>query len=102
MNVGQDASQDISDGSSVTPIASSMNNVDERVPYDSARPHPFLYYLLGFGSSGLIGSAIFWLFRAYFYGEWLNQVFPSVLLLVGALGAGFLFAKFILRKKRIR
>ena len=102
VNVGQDASQDISEGSSVTPIAGSMNNVDERAPYDSPRQHPFLYYVLGFGSSVLIGSGIFWLFRGYFYGEGLNQVLPSVLLLVGSLGAGFLFAKFILRKKRIR
>lgn len=102
VNVGQDASQDISDGSSVTPIAGSMNNADERVPYGSPRPHPFLYYVLGFGFSSLIGSGIFWLFRGYFYGEGLDEVLPSALLLVGSLGAGFLVAKFILREKKIQ
>lgn len=102
VNVGQDASQDILDGSSVTPIAGSMNNGDERVPYDSHCPYPFWYYVLGVGFSVLIGSAIFWLFRGYFYGEGMNQVLPSAMLLVGALGVGFLSAKFILRKKKIR
>lgn len=41
VNVGQNASQDIADGSSVTPIAGSMNNVDERVPSDKLPPASF-------------------------------------------------------------
>ena len=47
VNVGQDASQDISDGSSVTPIAGSMNNADERAPYDSHSPASFFVLCAG-------------------------------------------------------
>lgn len=75
-----------------------MNNPDERVQRRSGSFTTALYYVVGSIISAAILFAGMQIFRDYFYGEGLNKVIPSLLLLFGSLAIGFSSAKWIMKK----
>lgn len=75
----------------------SMNNDDERVSDNHSFTHMLLFYIIGFLVSAIIGFGVFKLFQDYFYGEALNQAFPSLALFAGSLISGFFISAVILK-----
>lgn len=61
--------------------------------------HTGLYYVVGIVISAVIIFASMQIFHDYFYGEGLNKLLPSaILLLLGSLAIGFFSAKWIVKK----
>lgn len=75
-----------------------MNNPDEQVHHRSSTLTTVIYYVVG----GIISAATVFvgmqIFHDYFYGEGLNKLLPSLLLLFGSLAVGFFCAKLIMKK----
>lgn len=101
VNVGQDADKNSLDSAEPMHTGGSMNNDDERVSDNKSFTHMLLFYIIGFLVSAIIGFGIFKLFQDYFYGEGLNQAFPSLALFVGSLIIGFLVSTVILKKLKL-
>lgn len=101
VNVGQDADKNSLDSAEPMHTGGSMNNDDERVSDNNSFTHMLLFYIIGFLVSAIIGFGIFKLFQDYFYGEGLNQAFPSLALFVGSLIIGFLVSTVILKKLKL-
>jgi len=99
VNIGQGASNKF-DGPNLTHSGGSMNNPDERVNQGSSSLTTALYYMVGSIISALILFAGLQIFHDYFYGEALNKVIPSLLLLLGSLAIGFVCSKVIMKKFR--
>lgn len=75
-----------------------MNNPDEHVHHRSSSLTTGLYYVVGSVLSAGIIFAGMKIFHDYFYGEGLNKLVPSLLLLLGSLAIGFFCAKWIVKK----
>ena len=75
-----------------------MNNPDEQVHQRSSSLTTAIYYVVGSIFSMLIIFAGMQIFHDYFYGEGLNKLLPSLLLLFGSLAIGFVCSKLILKK----
>ena len=75
-----------------------MNNPDEHVHHRSSSLTTGLYYVVGSVISAGIIFAGMQIFHDYFYGEGLNKLVPSLLLLLGSLAIGFFSAKWIMKK----
>lgn len=101
VNVGQDADKNSLDSAEPMHTGGSMNNDDERVSDNNSFTHMLLFYIIGFLVSAIIGFGIFKLFQDYFYGEGLNQAFPSLALFSGSLIIGFLVSTVILKKLKV-
>lgn len=101
VNVGQDADKNSLDSAEPMHTGGSMNNDDERVSDNNSFTHMLLFYIIGFLVSAIIGFGIFKLFQDYFYGEGLNQAFPSLALFAGSLIIGFLVSTVILKKLKL-
>ena len=97
VNIGQGANNKF-DGPNLTHSGGSMNNPDEHVHHRSSSLTTGLYYVVGsFISAGIIFAGM-QIFHDYFYGEGLNKLVPSLLLLLGSLAIGFFSAKWIMKK----
>ncbi|WP_035051186.1 hypothetical protein [Carnobacterium pleistocenium] len=101
VNIGQDADKNSLDSAEPIHTGGSMNNDDERVVDNSSLTHMLLFYIIGFLMSGIIGFVFFKLFQDYFYGEGLNQAFPSLLLFAGSISIGFFISSIILKKLKL-
>lgn len=97
VNVGQDADKNSLDSAEPMHVGGSMNNDDERVSDNNSFTHMLLFYIIGFLVSAIIGFGVFKLFQDYFYGENLNQAFPSLALFAGSLISGFFISAVILK-----
>ena len=97
VNIGQGANNKF-DGPNLTPSGGSMNNPDEHVHHRSSSLTTGLYYVVGSVISAGIIFAGMQIFHDYFYGEGLNKLVPSLLLLLGSLAIGFFSAKWIMKK----
>ena len=97
VNIGQGASNKF-DGPNLTHSGGSMNNPDEHVHHRSSSLTTGLYYVVGSVISAGIIFAGMQIFHDYFYGEGLNKLLPSLLLLFGSLAIGFFCSKLILKK----
>ena len=97
VNIGQGASNKF-DGPNLTHSGGSMNNPDEHVHHRSSSLTTGLYYVVGSVISAGIIFAGMQIFHDYFYGEGLNKLVPSLLLLLGSLAIGFFSAKWIMKK----
>lgn len=97
VNIGQGVSNKF-DGPNLTHSGGSMNNPDEQVHHRSSTLTTVIYYVVG----GIISAATVFvgmqIFHDYFYGEGLNKLLPSLLLLFGSLAVGFFCAKLIMKK----
>ena len=97
VNIGQGANNKF-DGPNLTHSGGSMNNPDEHVHHRSSSLTTGLYYVVGSVISAGIIFASMQIFHDYFYGEGLNKLVPSLLLLLGSLAIGFFSAKWIMKK----
>ena len=97
VNIGQGANNKF-DGPNLTHSGGSMNNPDEHVHHRSSSLTTGLYYVVGSVISAGIIFAGMQIFHDYFYGEGLNKLVPSLLLLLGSLSIGFFSAKWIMKK----
>ena len=97
VNIGQGANNKF-DGPNLTHSGGSMNNPDEQVHPRSSSLTTLLYYVIGIVISAAIIFAGMQIFHDYFYGEGLNKLLPSLLLLFGSLAVGFFCAKLIMKK----
>lgn len=97
VNIGQGANNKF-DSPNLTHSGGSMNNPDERVQRRSGSLTTIIYYVIGCIVSSLIVFAGMQIFHNYFYGEALNKVIPSLLLLLGSLAIGFICSKLIMKK----
>ena len=97
VNIGQGANNKF-DGPNLTHSGGSMNNPDEQVHHRSSSLTTGLYYVVGIVISAVIIFASMQIFHDYFYGEGLNKLVPSLLLLLGSLAIGFFSAKWIVKK----
>ena len=97
VNIGQGANNKF-DGPNLTHSGGSMNNPDEHVHHRSSSLTTGLYYVVGSVISAGIIFAGMQIFHDYFYGEGLNKLVPSLLLLLGSLAIGFFSAKWIMKK----
>ncbi|WP_320163981.1 hypothetical protein [uncultured Trichococcus sp.] len=97
VNIGQGASNKF-DSPNLTHSGGSMNNPDERVHHRSSSWTTVLYYVIGIVISAAIIFAGMQIFHDYFYGEGLNKLLPSLLLLLGSLAIGFFCANLIIKK----
>ncbi|MDB6354489.1 hypothetical protein PH235_13070 [Trichococcus sp. K1Tr] len=97
VNIGQGANNKF-DGPNLTHSGGGMNNPDEHVHHRSSSLTTVLYYVVGSVISAAIIFAGMQIFHDYFYGEGLNKLLPSLLLLLGSLAIGFSSAKWIVRK----
>ena len=97
VNIGQGANNKF-DGPNLTHSGGSMNNPDEHVHHRSSSLTTGLYYVVGSVISAGIIFAGMQIFHEYFYGEGLNKLVPSLLLLLGSLAIGFFSAKWIMKK----
>ena len=97
VNIGQGANNKF-DGPNLTHSGGSMNNPDEHVHHRSSSLTTVLYYVVGSVISAAIIFAGMQIFHDYFYGEGLNKLLPSLLLLLGSLAIGFFSAKWIVKK----
>ncbi len=97
VNIGQDADENSLDSAEPMHVGGSMNNDDERVSDNNSFTHMLLFYIIGFLVSAIIGFGVFKLFQDYFYGENLNQAFPSLALFAGSLVSGFFISAVILK-----
>lgn len=75
-----------------------MSNPDEHVRHRSSSLATVLYYVVGSVISAAIIFVGMQIFHDYFYGEGLNKLLPSLLLLLGSLAIGFSSAKWIVKK----
>ncbi len=75
-----------------------MNHPDERVQHRNSSLTKALYYVVGSIISAAIIFAGLQIFHDYFYGEGLNKVLPSLILLLGSLAIGFFCAKRIVQR----
>lgn len=77
----------------------SMNNSDEKSSSsgNSSFLHTVLFYAIGFGLSVAFMFTGLWLFNDYFYGEGMNELWPSAVLIIVSFGIGFLISKLILK-----
>lgn len=101
VNVGQNADKNSLDGIKPSHTGGSMNNEDERVSDNNSLTHMVLFYIIGFLLSAIVGFGFFKMFQDYFYGEGLNQAFPSLALFGGSLIIGFLISGVILKKLKV-
>ena len=97
VNIGQGANNKF-DGPNLTHSGGSMNNPDEHVHHRSSSLTTGLYYVVGSVISAAIIFAGMQIFHDYFYGEGLNKLLPSLLLLLGSLAIGFFSANWIVKK----
>ena len=97
VNIGQGANNKF-DGPNLTHSGGSMNNPDEHVHHRSSSLTTGLYYVVGSVISAGIIFAGMQIFHDYFYGEGLNKLLPSLLLLLGSLAIGFFSANWIVKK----
>ena len=97
VNIGQGANNKF-DGPNLTHSGGRMNNTDEKVHNRSSSLTTGLYYVVGSVISAGIIFAGMQIFHDYFYGEGLNKLVPSLLLLLGSLAIGFFCAKWIVKK----
>jgi hypothetical protein len=97
VNIGQGASNKF-DSPNLTHLGGSMNNPDEQVHHRSGSLTTVLYYVVGSVISAAIVFAGMQIFHDYFYGEGLNKLLPSLLLLFGSLAVGFFCVKLIMKK----
>ena len=97
VNIGQGANNKF-DGPNLTHSGGSMNNPDEHVHHRSSSLTTAIYYVVGSIISAAILFAGMQIFHDYFYGEGLNKLLPSLLLLLGSLAIGFFSAKWIMKK----
>ena len=97
VNIGQGANNKF-DGPNLTHSGGSMNNPDEQVHHKSSFWATVIYYVVGIVISASIAFAGMQIFHDYFYGEGLNKLVPSLLLLLGSLAIGFFSAKWIMKK----
>ena len=97
VNIGQGASNKF-DGPNLTHSGGNMNNPDETVHNRSRSLTTVLYYVVGIVISASIVFAGMQILHDYFYGEGLNKLLPSLLLLLGSLAIGFFSAKWIVKK----
>ena len=97
VNIGQGANNKF-DGPNLTHSGGSMNNPDEHVHHRSSSLTTVLYYVVGSVISAAIIFAGMQIFHDYFYGEGLNKLLPSLLLLLGSLAIGFVSANWIVKK----
>lgn len=97
VNIGQGASNKF-DGPNLTHSGGSMSNPDEHVRHRSSSLATVLYYVVGSVISAAIIFVGMQIFHDYFYGEGLNKLLPSLLLLLGSLAIGFSSAKWIVKK----
>lgn len=75
-----------------------MKNPDEQAHHRDSAFAKVIYYAVGSIISAAILFAGMQIFRDYFYGEGLNHVIPSLLLLLGSLAIGFFGSKLIMKK----
>ena len=97
VNIGQGASNKF-DGPNLTHSGGSMNNPDEQVHPRNSSLTTVIYYVVGSVISAAIIFAGMQIFHDYFYGEGLNKLLPSLLLLLGSLARGFFSANWIVKK----
>lgn len=97
VNIGQGANNKF-DGPNLTHSGGSMNNPDEHVHHRGSSLTTAIYYVVGSIISAAILFAGMQIFHDYFYGEGLNKLLPSLLLLLGSLAIGFFSAKWIVKK----
>lgn len=75
-----------------------MNNPDERMHHKTSSLNTISYYVIGSVISAAILFAGMQIFHDYFYGEGLNKLLPSLLLLFGSTAIGFFCSKWIMKK----
>jgi hypothetical protein len=97
VNIGQGANNKF-DGPNLTHSGGSMNNADEQVHHRSSSLNTAIYYVVGIIISAATVFVGMRIFHDYFYGEGLNKLLPSLLLLFGSLAIGFFFSKLIMKK----
>ena len=97
VNIGQGANNKF-DGTNLTHSGGSMNNPDEQVHPRNSSLTTVIYYVVGSVISAAIIFAGMQIFHDYFYGEGLNKLLPSLLLLLGSLAIGFFSANWIVKK----
>ena len=97
VNIGQGANNKF-DGPNLTHSGGSMNNPDEQVHPRNSSLTTVIYYVVGSVISAAIIFAGMQIFHDYFYGEGLNKLLPSLLLLLGSLAIGFFSANWIVKK----
>lgn len=97
VNIGQGANNKF-DGPNLTHSGGSMNNPDERVHHRNSSWTTVIYYVIGIVISAATIFVGMQIFHDYFYGEGLNKLLPSLLLLLGSLAIGFICSKLIMKK----
>ncbi|CZQ99734.1 Hypothetical protein Tcol_1757 [Trichococcus collinsii] len=97
VNIGQGANNKF-DSPNLMHSGGSMNNPDEQVHQRSSSLATVIYYVVGSINSAATVFAGMQIFHDYFYGEGLNKLLPSLLLLFGSLAIGFFCAKLIMKK----
>ena len=97
VNIGQGANNKF-DGPNLTHSGGGMNNPDEQVHPRNSSLTTVIYYVVGSVIPAAIIFAGMQIFHDYFYGEGLNKLLPSLLLLLGSLAIGFFSANWIVKK----
>ncbi|MBM6613846.1 hypothetical protein JTF06_02920 [Desemzia sp. RIT804] len=96
VNTGQNASNK-SDGVQMLHTGGSMNNPDERVDEHHSLLKTFLFYVMTGIFVAMYILLGLWIFQDYFYNEGLNEILPSLALLMISLVLGSLSSKGILK-----
>lgn len=96
VNTGQNTGNK-PEGLQMNHTGGSMNNPDERVEEHSSFLKTFLFYVLTGVFTALYILFGLWAFQDYFYNEGLNEILPSLALLIFSLVLGSLSSKGILK-----
>lgn len=96
VNTGQNAGNKF-EGMQMLHTGGSMNNPDERIDEHQPLLKTFLYYVLTGIFTALYILLGLWIFQDYFYNEGLNEILPSLALLLISLILGSLSSKGILK-----
>lgn len=97
VNTGQNAS-DKFEGVQMLHTGGSTNNPDERVDEYQPLLKTVLFYIIAGIFTTIYVLLGLWIFQDYFYHEGLNEILPSLALLIMALVLGSLSSKWILKR----
>lgn len=96
VNIGQNANNKFG-GVKMLHTGGSMNNSDERIKEHSSLLRTFLSYILTGIFSALYILLGLWGLHGYFYTEGLNQILPSLILLIVSIGLGSWSSKWMVK-----
>lgn len=97
VNTGQNVGNKF-EGMQMLHTGGSMNNPDERVDEHQPLLRTVLFYVIAGVFTTIYVLLGLWIFQGYFYHKGLNEILPSLALLIISLVLGSLSSKWILKR----